>query len=244
MRLGVNVDHVATLREARRTDEPDPVTAAALAELAGADQITVHLRGDRRHIKERDLDVLRRTVQTRLNVEMAATEEMVKIAATVKPACVTLVPERREEITTEGGLDVILNQNHLKRIVTAMRESGLTVSVFVDPDFDQLKAVSKINAGVIEINTGLYAAARTDELRSLELAKVMNAARAGRKLGLRVAAGHGLTYRNVHPIATLEEIEELNIGHSIIARAALVGMERAVREMKDLLPGNRGLPLP
>src|SRR5262245_45367958 len=244
MRLGVNVDHIATLREARRTDEPDPVVAAAMAELAGADQITVHLRGDRRHIKERDLEVLRRTVRTRLNIEMAATEEMVKIAATVKPACVTLVPERREEITTEGGLDVILNQNHLKRIVTQMRESGLTVSVFVDPDFDQLKAVTKINASVIEINTGLYSASRTDEVRSLELSKVMNAARAGHKLGLRVAAGHGLTYRNVHPIAALEEIEELNIGHSIIARAALVGMERAVREMKALLPGNRGFPLP
>ena len=240
MRLGVNVDHVATLREARRTEEPDPVVAAALAELAGADQITVHLRGDRRHIKERDLEVLRRTVRTRLNVEMAATEEMVKIAATIKPACVTLVPERREEITTEGGLDVILNQSHLKRIVTALRESGLAVSVFVDPDFDQLKAVTKIDAAVIEINTGRYADSRTDELRSLELAKVVNAARAGGKLGLKVAAGHGLNYQNVTPITAIQEIEELNIGHSIVARAALVGMERAVREMKALLSGNRG----
>ena len=244
MRLGVNVDHIATLREARRTDEPDPVVAAALAELAGADQITVHLRGDRRHIKERDLEVLRRTVRTRLNVEMAATEEMVKIAAGIKPACVTLVPERREEITTEGGLDVILNQNHLKRIVTSLRESGLAVSVFVDPDFDQLKAVTKIDAGVIEINTGKYADAKSDELQSLELSKVVNAARAGRKLGLRVAAGHGLTFQNVTPITAIQEIEELNIGHSLVARAALVGMERAVREMKALLSGNRGAPLP
>jgi pyridoxine 5-phosphate synthase len=244
MRLGVNVDHIATLREARRTDEPDPVVAAALAELAGADQITCHLRSDRRHVKERDLEILRRTVRTRLNVEMAATEEMVKVAATIKPACVTLVPERREEITTEGGLDVILNQNHLRRIVTALRESHLMVSVFVDPDFDQLKAVSKINATLIEINTGKYADARTEELRSLELTKVENAARAGRKLGLLVAAGHGLTYQNVSPIAAISEIEELNIGHSIVARAALVGMDRAVREMKALLlqpgPGSRG----
>jgi pyridoxine 5-phosphate synthase len=231
----VNVDHIATVREARRTDEPDPVVAAALCELAGADQITVHLRGDRRHIKDRDLEVLRRTVRTRLNVEMAATEEMVKIAAAVKPASVTLVPERREEITTEGGLDVILNQNHLRRIVAGMRESGLAVSLFVDPDFDQLRAVAKVDAGIIEINTGKYAEARTEEARSLELSKVVNAARAGRKLGLRVAAGHGLTYLNVHPIVGIAEIEELNIGHSIIARAALVGLDRAVREMKALL---------
>jgi pyridoxine 5-phosphate synthase len=236
MRLGVNVDHVATLREARRTNEPDPVVAAALAELAGADQITVHLRGDRRHIKERDLEILRRTVRTRLNVELAATEEMVKIAAGIKPACATLVPERREEVTTEGGLDVILNQSHLKKIVGALRESGLSVSVFVDPDFDQIKAVTKIDAGIIEINTGKYSDAKTDELRSLELNKVVNAARAGRKLSLRVVAGHGLTYHNVGPIAAIEEIEELNIGHSIVARATLVGMERAVREMKALLP--------
>jgi pyridoxine 5-phosphate synthase len=235
MRLGVNVDHIATLREARRTDEPDPVVAAALAELAGADQITCHLRADRRHIKERDLEILRRTVRSRLNVEMAATEEMVKIAAAVKPACVTLVPERREEVTTEGGLDVILNQNHLRRIVAALRESHLVVSVFVDPDFDQIKAISKIDASLIEINTGRYADARTDELRSLELTKVENAAKAGRKLGLQVAAGHGLTYQNVAPIVAIREIEELNIGHSIIARAALVGIDRAVREMKALL---------
>jgi len=237
MRLGVNVDHVATLREARRAGEPDPVVAAALAELAGADQITVHLRGDRRHIKERDLEILRRTVRTRLNVEMAATEEMVKLAAVIKPACVTLVPERREEITTEGGLDVVLNQSHLKRIVGALRESGLLVSVFVDTDFDQIKAVTKIDAGIIEINTGRYADAKTEDLGSLELNKVVNAARAGRKLGLRVVAGHGLTYHNVRPIAAIAEIEELNIGHSIIARSALVGLERAVREMKALLDG-------
>ena len=235
MRLGVNVDHIATLREARRTNEPDPVVAAALAELAGADQITVHLRGDRRHIKERDLEILRRTVRSRLNVEMAATDEMVKMAAGIKPACVTLVPERREEITTEGGLDVILNQSHLKKIVGAMRESGLPVSIFVDPDFDQIKAVTKVDANVIEINTGKYADAKTDELRALELNKVVNAARAGRKLGLRVVAGHGLTYQNVAPIVAIPEIEELNIGHSIVARASLVGMERAVREMKALL---------
>lgn len=235
MRLGVNVDHIATLREARRTDEPDPVVAAAIAELAGADQITVHLRGDRRHIKERDLEILRRTVRTRLNVEMAATEEMVKQAATFKPHSVTLVPERREEVTTEGGLDVILNQNHIRRIVGALRESGLAVSIFVDPDFDQIKAVTKADASIIEINTGKYSEAKSDELRSLEQAKVVSAARAGHKLGLAVAAGHGLTYRNVTAIVAIAEIEELNIGHSIVARAALVGMERAVREMKELM---------
>jgi len=242
MRLGVNVDHIATLREARRTDEPDPVVAAALAELGGADQITIHLRGDRRHIKERDLEILRRTVATRLNVELAATEEMVKIAAAAKPAIVTLVPERREEVTTEGGLDVILNQNHLKRIVGALRESGLAVSLFVDPDFDQLKAVTKVDATIVEINTGKYADARTEELQALELTKVAGTARGARKLGLGVVAGHGLTYRNVGPIAGLDEIEELNIGHSIVARAALVGMERAVREMKALLAVPGKLP--
>ena len=235
MRLGVNVDHIATLREARRTNEPDPVVAAALAELSGADQITVHLRGDRRHIKERDLDILRQTVRTRLNVEMAATEEMVKMAAGIKPDSVTLVPERREEVTTEGGLDAILNQNHLKKIVGAMRESGLSVSIFVDPDFDQIKAVTKIGAEIVEINTGKYADAKTDELRALELNKVVNAARAGRKMELRVVAGHGLTYHNVGPIVAIAEIEELNIGHSIVARAVLVGLERAVREMKALM---------
>jgi len=235
MRLGVNVDHIATLREARRTNEPDPVVAAALAEMSGADQITVHLRGDRRHIKERDLEILRRTVRTRLNVEMAATEEMVKMAAGVKPDCVTLVPERREEVTTEGGLDAILNQNHLKKIVGGLRESGLSVSVFVDTDFDQIKAVTKIGADTVEINTGKYADAKTGELRALELNKVVNAARAGAKLGLRVVAGHGLTYHNVGPIVAIAEIEELNIGHSIVSRAVLVGMERAVREMKALM---------
>lgn len=235
MRLGVNVDHIATIREARRSDEPDPVVAAALAELAGADQITVHLRGDRRHIKERDLEILRRTVRTRLNVEMAATEEMVKLAAAIKPHGVTLVPERREELTTEGGLDVILNQNHIKRIAGALRESGLAVSVFVDPDFDQIKAVTKVDASIIEVNTGKYAGAKTGELQAIELNKVVNAARAGRKLGLRVVAGHGLNYRNVTAIVAIPEIEELNIGHAIIARASLVGIERAVREMKALL---------
>lgn len=235
MRLGVNVDHIATVREARRTNEPDPVVAAALAELAGADQITVHLRGDRRHIKERDLEILRSTLRSRLNVEMAATEEMVKLATAIRPDCVTLVPERREEITTEGGLDVILNQSHLKKIVSNLREGGLAVSIFVDADFDQIKAVSKCYATLMEINTGKYADARTEELRALELNKVSNAAKGGRKVGLQVVAGHGLTYWNVAPIVAIPEIEELNIGHSIVARAALVGMERAVREMKELL---------
>jgi pyridoxine 5-phosphate synthase len=235
MRLGVNVNHIALIREARRASEPDPVTAASLAELAGADQIAVHLRGDRRHIKERDLEILRRTVQTRLNVEMAANEEMVKLAAIYKPDIVTLVPERREELTTESGLDVILNQSHLKRIVVAMREGGLEVGVFVDPDFDQVKAVMKVDASLLEINTGKYAEAKSDELRSLELNKIVTAAKAGRKLGLRVTAGRGLNFQNVSAVAAISEIEALTVGHSIMARASLVGIERAVREMKELV---------
>jgi len=235
VKLGVNVDHVATLREARKTREPDPVGAALLAEMAGADGITVHLRGDRRHIQDRDVEVLRKVLKTRLNLEMAANAAMVTIASTHKPDHATLVPERREEVTTEGGLDVMLNQNLIKKTVAELKNASVTVSIFVDPDYDQVKAVSKLGVGVIEINTAKYAEATRGDLQRAEADKVAQVARAASKLGLRVVAGHGLDYRNVGRIVAIPEIEELNIGHAIIARAALVGMERAVREMKDLM---------
>jgi len=235
VRLGVNVDHIATIREARRGREPDPVAAAALAELAGADGITVHLRGDRRHIQDRDVDLLRRTLATRLNLEAAATPQMVTVAATHKPDTVTLVPERREEITTEGGLDVLLNQNLVRKTAQDLKAAGVLVSVFVDPDFDQIKAIAKLEIRIIEINTAKYSEAQRPEQAASEADKVSQCARAAAKLGMKVVAGHGLHYRNVRRIVEISEIEELNIGHSIVARAALVGMERAVREMKELM---------
>jgi pyridoxine 5-phosphate synthase len=234
-RLGVNIDHVATLRQARRVPDPDPVQAAILAELAGADGITVHLRSDRRHIQDRDVEILRQVVKTRLNLEMAATQEMLKIALTAKPHQVTLVPERREEITTEGGLDVVLNSVQLKPAVKMLEEGGIHVSVFVDPDLEQVKEAHRIDAHAIEINTAAYADARDDPSREAALRKTLDAARFGRKLGLAVHAGHGLTYENVRAVAGLPEISELNIGHNIVARAVLVGMERAVREMREAM---------
>ncbi len=235
VRLGVNVDHIATLREARRGREPDPVAAAVLAEMAGADGITVHLRGDRRHIQDRDVDLLRRTIATRLNLEAAATPQMVTAASTYKPDTVTLVPERREEITTEGGLDVLLNQNLVRKTAQDLRAAGVPVSVFVDPDYDQIKAISKLEIGLIEINTARYSEAMKPGQAAAEADTVAQCARAASKLGLKVFAGHGLNYRNVRRIVEIPEIEELNIGHSIVARAALVGMERAVREMLELM---------
>jgi pyridoxine 5-phosphate synthase len=234
-RLGVNIDHVATLRQARRVPDPDPVQTAILAELAGADGITVHLRSDRRHIQDRDVEILRQVVKTRLNLEMAATQEMLKIALTAKPHQVTLVPERREEITTEGGLDVVLNSVQLKPAVKMLQEGGIHVSVFVDPDLEQVKEAHRIDAHAIEINTAAYADARDDQGREAALRKTTDAARFGRKLGLAVHAGHGLTYENVRAVAALPEISELNIGHNIVARAVLVGMERAVREMREAM---------
>jgi pyridoxine 5-phosphate synthase len=241
-RLGVNVDHVATLRQARLTRYPDPVTAAALAELAGADQIVVHLREDRRHIQDRDLRVMRETVQGRLNLEMAATPEMVKIAYEVKPDVVTIVPERREERTTEGGLDVNLHRENLRRQVATLREAEIAVSLFVDPDLDQVRASLKVEANAIELHTGFYCEARGAKAQAQELGKIVDAAKTAQRLGLLVAAGHGLSYDNVLPLARLPEVEELNIGHSIVARAVLVGMERAVREMKELLLRGRAHP--
>jgi pyridoxine 5-phosphate synthase len=237
LRLGVNVDHVATIRQARRGTEPDPVHAAVLAELGGADGITVHLRGDRRHIQDRDVEILRQVVKTRLNLEMAATQEMVRIALTVKPDQATLVPERREEVTTEGGLDVVLNSVQLKPTIKMLEDGGVGVSLFIDPDLEQVKEAHKLAAHAIEINTAAWADARDDRARDAALRKVVDAAKLGRKFGLHVHAGHGLTYANVRPIAAIAEMEELNIGHNIVARASLVGMERAVREMAAAMRG-------
>jgi pyridoxine 5-phosphate synthase len=234
-RLGVNVDHVATLRQARRTTYPDPVTAAALAELAGAQQITIHLREDRRHIQDRDLRILRETCQTLLNLEMAATAEMVKIAYEYKPDVVTLVPERREELTTEGGLDVNGQREHVAKIIKNLKDGEITVSLFIDPDLDQVRAAHKVDADRIELHTGRYCEARNERERSRELSRIIDASKAAAKLGMSVAAGHGLNYDNVQPIARIREIDELNIGHAIVGRAVLVGFERAVREMLELM---------
>src|SRR5260221_4067128 len=234
-RLGVNIDHGAAGRQGRRVTEPDPVQAAVLAELGGADGITVHLRGDRRHIQDRDVEILRQVVKTRLNVEMAATQEMLRIALTIKPDQVTLVPERREEISTEGGLDVVLNSVQLRPTVKTLQDGGIEVSLFIDPDLEQVKESHKLDAHAIEINTAAYADARDSRAREAALRKVTDAAKLGRKLGLLVNAGHGLTYQNVGVIAAFPEISELNIGHSIVARAVLVGMERGVREMREAM---------
>ena len=235
VKLGVNVDHVATLRQARRGREPDPVLAALLAERAGADGITVHLRSDRRHIQERDLELLRQTVQTRLNLEMAPTHEMVNIAVQIKPDQCTLVPERPEEITTEGGLDVQFHLDVVRTVIQRLRDAGIEVSIFIDPDENQVKASQRAGADAIEINTNAYAQARDPEVRQRELAAIRAAAQRAHRLGLRVLAGHALNYHNVRPIVEIAEIEELNIGHAIVSHALFVGFFEAVREMKRLL---------
>lgn len=239
LRLGVNIDHVATVRQARRAREPDPVHAAVLAELGGADGITVHLRGDRRHVQDRDVEVLRQTVSTRLNLEMAATQEMTRIALTVKPDQVTFVPERREEVTTEGGLDVALNSVQVKPVMKTLQEARIEVSLFVDPELEQVKEAHKLDARAVEINTATWAEAAGPREREVALRRITDAARLARKLGLAVHAGHGLDYRNVGQVACLTEISELNIGHAIVARALLVGMERAVREMAEAMRAAR-----
>jgi pyridoxine 5-phosphate synthase len=234
-RLGVNVDHVATLRQVRRATFPDPVAAAAIAEMAGAHQITIHLREDRRHIQERDLRLLRETCQTALNLEMAATQEMVKVAYEVKPDLVTLVPERREELTTEGGLDVASQRESLSQLIRHLRDGELEVSLFVDPDLDQVRAAHKVDAERVELHTGRYCEARNVRERQRELERLVDAAKAATKLGMGCAAGHGLNYDNVQPMARIAEIDELNIGHAIIARAVMVGLDRAVRDMLILM---------
>ena len=234
-RLGVNVDHIATIRQARRAEYPDPVEAALIAETAGADQITVHLREDRRHIQERDVEVLRRVVKTELNLEMAATQEMVNFALRVQPDTVTLVPERREELTTEGGLDVVGNKDSLQGVVRALQEGQIRVSMFVDPDLDQVQASHKLSAHAVELHTGRYCEARRFKDRSDELVRIRDAAKMGVKLGIGVAAGHGLNYVNVVPVARMSDIIELNIGHALVARASIVGMDVAVRDMLALM---------
>ncbi len=232
IRLGVNVDHVATLREARKSVVPDPVEAAYIAELAGADGITVHLRMDRRHIKERDLRLLKETVKTRLNLEMAATDEMLAVALEVLPHQVTLVPERPGEVTTEGGLDVASAVSEIAPVVEKLKSAGVEVSIFVDPETSQIKAAKEVGAHAIEIHTGIYAAARD---REAELERIFEAARVAKNLGLAVHAGHDLNYRNIIPVLKTPGLEEVNIGHAIIARAVIVGLERAVREMKEVI---------
>jgi len=234
-RLGVNIDHVATVREARGVDYPDPVTAAALAELAGAECIVVHLREDRRHIKDRDLRILRETVKTALNMEMAATEEMIRIASQIKPDIATLVPEKREELTTEGGLDVVGNLKRVKEAVQALTGAGIRVSLFIDPQVEQIEASRDVGGDAIEIHTGAYCEATTPQQLNEELKTVIGAAGKAHALGLEVKGGHGLNYVNVGPVADIPEITELSIGHSIVARAVLVGIEQAVRDMIALI---------
>ena len=235
MKLGVNVDHVATVRQARRIEEPDPVTAALIAETAGADSIIMHLREDRRHVQDRDLELARKLIKTKLNLEMAATQEMVRIALDVRPDVSTIVPERREELTTEGGLDVVAQLDHLKKVVKLLQDGGIRVSLFVDPDPDQIKAAHRIGADAVEIHTGRYAEAKSESEKVKRLEEIIEAAKFAYRLRFFVAAGHGLNYVNVAEVAKIEEIEELNIGHSIIARSIFVGIHQAVKEMKDII---------
>ena len=233
MHLAVNIDHIATLREARRAREPEPLAAALAAEMAGARGITVHLRSDRRHIKERDLALLRQAIATKLNVEMAVTDDMARMALLVRPDQVTLVPERPQELTTEGGLDVVATASAVKDFTARMHEAGIRVSIFLDADGDQLRAAKAAGAEAVEINTGKYADTTAGVDR--ELSRIADCAALARRQGLEVLAGHGLNYTNVQAIAAIPEIVELNIGHSIVARAAIVGMDRAVRDMVSLL---------
>lgn len=233
--LSVNVDHVATIREARGIDEPDPVLAAGIAELAGAEGIICHLREDRRHIQDRDLSLLRKTVKTTLNLEMAAVKELVDIALTVKPDMVTLVPEKREELTTEGGLAVIRNKEEYERMTATLKEAGISVSFFIDPNPDQIQESFNAGADIIEIHTGLYSEAKSEPEILKEFEKISQAAKIAKKLKLRVHAGHGLNYVNVKRFSSIPEIEEYSIGHSIIARAVMVGMDQATREMVKLV---------
>jgi pyridoxine 5-phosphate synthase len=235
--LGVNIDHVATIRQARRTVEPDPIAAAVLAELAGAEGITAHLREDRRHMQDRDIRLLRETVRTRLNLEMAATAEMVKIALEIKPDYVTLVPEKREEVTTEGGLDIAGQLDRMKSVVDQLQSAGIPVSLFIDPEPAQIAASAQVKAKFIELHTGRYAEAKEPILVAKELGNLATGCELAIAAGLRVNAGHGLTYWNVRPIACLPGMEELNIGHSIISRSVLVGIDRAIREMKAAMFG-------
>ncbi|MCK4846670.1 MAG: pyridoxine 5'-phosphate synthase [Deltaproteobacteria bacterium] len=234
-RLSVNVDHVATIRQARLSDEPDPVQAALRAEVAGANSITVHLREDRRHIQDRDLAILRRTIKTDLNLEMAATPEMLKIAMEIKPDLVTLVPEKRQELTTEGGLDLKTNSEELKGFISELRGSELPVNLFIDPNADAIKMSHKLGATGVELHSGTYAEAKSIAEKRVEVKRIQDCAILASRLKLSVHAGHGLDYRNIAPIAAMREIEEFAIGFSIIARSVYTGIEEAVREMKRLI---------
>ncbi|MCA1958909.1 MAG: pyridoxine 5'-phosphate synthase [Nitrospira sp.] len=234
-RLGVNIDHVATLRQARGGADPDPLAAAVLVELAGADGLVVHLREDRRHIQDRDLQLLREITRTKLDLEMAADEAMIKIALTVKPDLVTLVPEKRQELTTEGGLDVMGQRERIERAVGLLHNGGIPVSLFVEPDLQQIKAAHKIAADFVELHTGRYANATRSKEADAEYEAIAQAAKLAYKLGMGVNAGHGLNYRNVKRLTHIPEIVEYNIGHSIVARAVFVGLPQAVKEMKVLL---------
>ena len=232
--LGVNIDHVATVRQARRTYEPDPVWAAMLAELGGADGITIHLREDRRHIQDRDLTVLRETVTVKLNLELACDEGVLDLACSVRPEQATLVPEKREEVTTEGGLDIVSHRDAVARAVGKLRDAGIIVSLFLDPDAAQIDVAAELGAHAVELHTGQYALARGEQQQP-ELVKLVMAGKQVTELGMTLHAGHGLNYHNVKPIAAMTAMHELNIGHSIVSRAVMVGMERAVREMKSLI---------
>ena len=233
--LGVNIDHVATVRQARRTYEPDPVWAAALAELGGADGITIHLREDRRHIQDRDLRLLRETVTVKLNLEMATAEEVVQIACQVRPAQATLVPESRQEVTTEGGLDAAAESARVAEVVARLHAAGMVVSLFLDADERQIDAARDAGADAVELHTGQYALAAAGQAQERELERLARGAKHVVDRGLTLHAGHGLTYRNVRPVAVLPHICELNIGHAIVARAVMVGFQQAVREMKQLI---------
>jgi pyridoxine 5-phosphate synthase len=235
MKLAINVDHIATIREARQSNEPEPVLAALLAEQAGAEGVVCHIRGDRRHIKERDLRLFQETVKTKLNIEMAATEEMKGIALEIIPDVVSLVPETPEELTTEGGLDVISNEKQLRPHIKELRNAGIKISIFVDPDLKQIEACHKVGVDLIEINTGKYADLKPGEERQKALDEIRKAAEHGHGLGLEIHAGHGLDYKNVLPVAAIPEITEFSIGFSIIARSAIVGIEKAVKEMVTLI---------
>ncbi len=239
-RLGVNIDHIATLRQVRMEIYPDPVHAAVLCELGGADGITVHLREDRRHIQDRDVKILRQILKTRLNLEMAAVKEMVEIALDIRPDSVCLVPEKRAELTTEGGLNVIESQDIIKNVVRSLRNAGIEVSIFIDPDVDQISMAKRCDADAVELHTGKYCSAPDKKHSDFELSRLIDAAKAAYKMGLKVNAGHGLNYRNIFDVAAIPEIEEFNIGHSIVARAVYVGLEKAVREMVELLRYSRG----
>lgn len=231
VRLGVNIDHVATLRQARLGHEPEPIAAGLLAQDAGAHGITVHLRGDRRHVQERDVRILKEVLAVPLNVECAATPEALEVVIPVRPAWVTLVPESREELTTQGGLDAVFLQAHLRSVIRELRSSDIQVSLFIDPVLEQVKMASRIEADAVEFNTGIYADLPAGSDLGPELDRLRESSRLAARLGLRVLAGHALTLRNVGPVAAIPEIEELNIGHSIIGRAVMVGMQRAVQEM-------------